>query len=239
MRPSIRMLSLAALLVVGPLAPAVDGKPKSAVERSAETHFRRAAEARKAGRYIEAVAEYSAAYGLVPAPELLFNIAQAHRLAGSSEEAIAYYRKYLAKSPDGAGAAEAKQWLAYLAPTAPPATAAPVAAKALAGEPKKAEPVRPRETPRASPAAAPPTVHSPVAIAQRAPVAAQPSPLPPGPQAPAAATQPTPPAKSRAWVWGVGGGAAAVVVGAVVLGVVAGLPRDPSPSLGRVAIEGL
>ena len=57
MRPSIRMMSLAALLVAGPPAPAVDGKPKSAVERSAEAHFRRAAEARKAGRSIEAVAE--------------------------------------------------------------------------------------------------------------------------------------------------------------------------------------
>jgi tetratricopeptide (TPR) repeat protein len=52
------------------------------------------------------------------------------------------------------------------------------------------------------------------------------------PELVAPSPEPAPPPPRRGWVWGVIGGAAAVVVGAVVVGAVAAQPRDPSASIG-------
>jgi hypothetical protein len=54
------------------------------------------------GRYDEAATQYEAAYRLVQAPALLYNIAQAHRLAGKLDQALAAYKGFLRTAPDEA-----------------------------------------------------------------------------------------------------------------------------------------
>lgn len=52
-----------------------------------------------AGDYMKAVAAFKEAYVLAPSPALLFNIAQAYRLAGDCDDAAWMYRRYLDSSP--------------------------------------------------------------------------------------------------------------------------------------------
>lgn len=69
-------LATALLLVVAPLRLCADETV------TAREHYRRGTNAFNLGHYLEAVKEYEAAYQLKEDPALLFNIAQAYRLAG-------------------------------------------------------------------------------------------------------------------------------------------------------------
>jgi tetratricopeptide (TPR) repeat protein len=53
------------------------------------------------GDYTSAVAAFKEAYVLAPSPSLLFNIAQAYRLAGSCDESAWMYRRFLDTHPRG------------------------------------------------------------------------------------------------------------------------------------------
>jgi tetratricopeptide (TPR) repeat protein len=57
--------------------------------------------AHDAGDYNAAVAAFKEAYVLAPSPGLLFNIAQAYRLAGNCDEAAWMYRRFLDTNPVG------------------------------------------------------------------------------------------------------------------------------------------
>ena len=65
-----------------------------------------------AGDYAAAVAAFKEAYVLAPSPGLLFNIAQAYRLAGNCDEAAWMYRRFLDANPTGPNKALAEQHLA-------------------------------------------------------------------------------------------------------------------------------
>ncbi|HUS30228.1 MAG TPA: hypothetical protein VMZ53_17090 [Kofleriaceae bacterium] len=65
-----------------------------------------------AGDYQAAVAAWKEAYVLAPSPGLLFNIAQAYRLAGNCDEAAWMYRRFLDTDPTGPNKALAEQHLA-------------------------------------------------------------------------------------------------------------------------------
>ena len=54
-----------------------------------------------AGDYNAAVSAFKEAYVLAPSPGLLFNIAQAYRLAGNCDEAAWMYRRFLDTNPIG------------------------------------------------------------------------------------------------------------------------------------------
>lgn len=54
-----------------------------------------------AGDYAAAVAAFKEAYVLAPSPSLLFNIAQAYRLAGNCDESAWMYRRFLDTDPRG------------------------------------------------------------------------------------------------------------------------------------------
>jgi hypothetical protein len=56
--------------------------------------FAKGGEAYASGDYAAAVSAFRRAYELLPAPALLFNIAQALRMNGSCEEAVTYYRLF-------------------------------------------------------------------------------------------------------------------------------------------------
>jgi tetratricopeptide (TPR) repeat protein len=68
--------------------------------------------AQKAGDYDTALTFYGKAYELVPHPVLLFNMAQANRLAGRNDKAIELYKKYLEAEPKGAQSQVAKGFVA-------------------------------------------------------------------------------------------------------------------------------
>jgi hypothetical protein len=59
-----------------------------------------------------AIAAFKEAYVLAPSPGLLFNIAQAYRLAGNCDEAAWMYRRYLDTNPTGTNRQLAEQHLA-------------------------------------------------------------------------------------------------------------------------------
>jgi tetratricopeptide (TPR) repeat protein len=52
------------------------------------------------GDYPAAIAAFTEAYVLAPSPALLFDVAQAYRLAGHCDDAAVMYRRYLATDPE-------------------------------------------------------------------------------------------------------------------------------------------
>ena len=70
--------------------------------------------AQGASDYDTAVTFYTKAYELVPHPVLLFNMAQANRLAGRASIALDLYRRYVAAEPNGPQAKTARAHIARL-----------------------------------------------------------------------------------------------------------------------------
>jgi hypothetical protein len=69
-------------------------------KREAKQLFQRGQAAYDAQRFGEAIVLFERAYTEHPAPEFLFNIAQAHRRLGHCEEALVNYRRFLEQSPE-------------------------------------------------------------------------------------------------------------------------------------------
>jgi tetratricopeptide (TPR) repeat protein len=71
------------------------------------------------GEYAQAIALFRKAYELTREPALLFNVAQAHRLAGDCHEALEAYRHFLRLSQDQALRAKAHAQSEALRPNCP------------------------------------------------------------------------------------------------------------------------
>jgi tetratricopeptide (TPR) repeat protein len=85
-----------ALVVVILLARVAQADPKADARAhvvEADTHF-------KLGRFTEALAEYTKAYEIFPAPPLLFNIGQCHRNLKNWERAAFFFEGFLRERPD-------------------------------------------------------------------------------------------------------------------------------------------
>src|SRR5690606_19310218 len=63
------------------------------------------------GRWQEAIDLFTRAYEAYSAPEFLFNIAQAHRQAGNCDDAVFFYRRYLANKPDAPNRTEVEGFI--------------------------------------------------------------------------------------------------------------------------------
>jgi tetratricopeptide (TPR) repeat protein len=97
MRSNARLLlTLLAGLAVHAGTPAAARADERSIARE---HFERGRKQFDLGRYDAAISEYSAAYEIKDDPALLYNIAQAHRLAGHAAAALQFYRRYLAREP--------------------------------------------------------------------------------------------------------------------------------------------
>lgn len=83
--------------------------------RAARAHFHEGTKAFDLGLYDLAIREYMAAYQAKSAPALLYNLAQAHRLAGHLKEAQRFYRIYLERLPNAKNRDEVEAKLAALA----------------------------------------------------------------------------------------------------------------------------
>jgi tetratricopeptide (TPR) repeat protein len=132
----------------------------------ARSHYRTAQTHYNLGEFREAAEQYMEAYRLKPTPLLLFNIAQAWRLAGEPQRALFHYRRYLGAMPAAANRTQVEEFIAALdaqlaaaAPRSePPAAAAPAEPAPAAAAPPSATPAPPAAT---APPAEPPRPVSP------------------------------------------------------------------------------
>ena len=146
---SIRLLSeLALVLALAASSPAF------ADDDEAKAKFDAAEAAYDVGDFDRARRLYVEAYELKPLPGFLFNIGQCHKKLGEWNKAAFYYRRYLARLPEGTDDSKLQALIAEMdakvvdtpAPEATAVSAAPVA--------PAREPDRPRAAPRLVPAAA-------------------------------------------------------------------------------------
>jgi tetratricopeptide (TPR) repeat protein len=171
------------------------------------------------GSYAEAAEKYEASFKLHPDAALLYNAAQAYRMAGNRTRALQLYRNFLRIYGDNARAEDARNHVAALekatadadktGPTPPPPT--PTAG------PTAPAPV---PLPAASLGAPPPQHEQPPALIER-----QASP-------PATGDDASPSLVSRPWFWIAVG--AAVVGGTVAILFATRKDTYPDPSLGRI-----
>jgi tetratricopeptide (TPR) repeat protein len=106
----MRLLAVLLIISLSPLAAHAEDD-----RASARDHFLKGKKAFELGAFDEAVTEYMAAYRLKDDPALLYNLGQAHRLAGHATEAQHFYKMYLTRTPDAANRAEVETKLAELA----------------------------------------------------------------------------------------------------------------------------
>jgi tetratricopeptide (TPR) repeat protein len=119
---------------------------------TARSLYDKATSAYALGNYKRAAELYERAFEMKADPALLFNGAQAHRLAGNKERAYELYRNYLRVYPKGPGRAEAARHAENLkreldekssaatSPTPPPTSVAPPPAATVALSPPPAPP---------------------------------------------------------------------------------------------------
>lgn len=86
---------------------------KSAKDRASE-HIEAGLKHQRLAQYDQAIAEYKAAYDLIPHPMVLYNLATAYRLKGDKETAVHYYEKYIAIETMGSAVDKARAYLTLL-----------------------------------------------------------------------------------------------------------------------------
>jgi tetratricopeptide (TPR) repeat protein len=194
----------------------------SGASQEARAHFDKATAAFALGRYPEAADSFEKAFEIRPDSALLYNAAQAHRLAGNRQRALILYQNYLrlyAKAPMRVEAEaridELKKAIERDRVTA--TTPAPPSPAGASSRPSTPEP----EAASASRAAS--------AVDLRPP---SPSPPPPTLVTRAPSVPPEPLTRKPLFWAAVAGGVAVATV--VVLVLASGGDRNPSPSLGVV-----
>lgn len=80
----------------------------------ARLHYEEGTKAFDLGLYDQAINEYMAAYQLRNDPVLLYNLGQAHRLAGHLRDALRFYRVYLQRLPEADNRVEVERKIAEL-----------------------------------------------------------------------------------------------------------------------------
>jgi tetratricopeptide (TPR) repeat protein len=183
----MRFVSALLVLTLSLAAFAADDRGKARdVYASGQRHYDLA-------EYAAALADFKEAYRQFPAPGILYNIGQCHKLLGHLDEAIDFYRTYLIRKPEATNADEVRALIARLEKRSADDKARAAAAPPVA--PTATEPA-PASVPTASP------THAPAAAL--------------------ATTSEPPPRKKplyeRWWLWTAVGGVAAVGLG-VGLGV--------------------
>jgi iron complex outermembrane receptor protein len=209
-RMSSSRTAVALLLLTSISHAAEDDRPRLAAQKfeSGMAHYH-------LQEWDEAIAAWQAGFRIKPAPEFLYNIAQAYRLSKRADKALQYYETYLRMEPKAPNRADIEKHMAALRKLI---TQQQTTANLPPTDPKPSPPSFPEVKPEpAPPPPPPPKVETPKPaeplVVQQAP--------PPKP-------------KSRAWIYGVAAGAVAVVTGAVALGVALGVDKDPSATYGTV-----
>jgi tetratricopeptide repeat protein len=233
-----RLAWSAVIIIAGLLSAPVPGT--AATSKDARRIYEEATAAFGLGRYAEAAEKYEAAFGIRPDPALLYNAAQAYRLAGNKARAIELYRNYVRLYPDGTNAEDARSHAAALK-TALEAERPPM----QAARPPSATPTAPPVATAPPPTSAPPPAQTmPPPVATPMPTAPLPA-APPPPSSepnvpmvsrPASAGDEQKPLTSQTWFW-VAVGAAVVVLGTTVVLFATRGEKYPDATLGSVPVN--
>ncbi len=199
----------------------------SAVARAADTddaksHYEKGLAAFALEHFSEAAEEYEKAFQLKADPALLYNAAQAHRLAGNNERAVRLYRNYLRIF--GKRASNREEVTRHIR-----------ALEAAVETQRKAQSSPPTDVAEpSSTTTAAEKVDKPQHETQATPVSTQNNAL----TVTARPVEKPAPVYKKGWFWGVVVGAAVVVGVGVGLGVglTTGKSKDPTPSFGNTTI---
>jgi hypothetical protein len=104
--------SLLAVAAVGAAGAARADDDVATVE--AKAHYQRATAHFAVGEYREAAAEYEAAFKIKQDPALLYDAAQAHRLAGENQKALLLYKNIIKLYPESNQAQDAQERIGKL-----------------------------------------------------------------------------------------------------------------------------
>ncbi len=206
-------------------------------EPDAKAYYDRGNAAFALGKYDASAQAYERAYELKPDRALLYNAAQAHRLAGNKQRALTLYQNYLRfygrVAPNRAEVTELIKNLRRAldqdqqAASAPPTSTAAIGGGGTTTEPPSSEtpPASTTETPQPNAASTSAAETPPASTTTTTNV-----------NLVATAPPPEKPVYKRGWFWGVVAGAAVVVVVGVAVGVSvgSGAAKDPSPGFGAV-----
>lgn len=169
------------------------------------------------GKFADAAEAYEAAFAIKPAPALLYNAAQAHRMAGHKERALDLYQSYLRLyARTGANREESEKHVENLSKAlADEKRVASAPPNDMAAEPDAPPPPVPTTPAAATPAAEPTTTGSTLIVARNE------------------EPETNRPLTSNPWFWaGVGGVVVATAV--VVLALTLGGSSEPQPTAGTI-----
>jgi hypothetical protein len=105
---------VAAMLCVVPAVAHAESSDEAEITAMAKEHYKLGLDAYKNGKYPEAIKELKKAYLLKRLPALLLNIGATYRKMGDVDNAVYYYKKYLAEAPDARDRGEVEKTLAEL-----------------------------------------------------------------------------------------------------------------------------
>ena len=154
MKRSVVWALVAAFLCVVPAVAHAESSDEAEITAMAKEHYKLGLDAYKNGKYPEAIKELKKAYLLKRLPALLLNIGATYRKMGDIDNAVYYYKKYLAEAPDAHDRGDVEKTLAELDKEKPGAGAGATGSGAT--EPT----VPPSESP--APAASTEWKHTPV-----------------------------------------------------------------------------
>jgi tetratricopeptide (TPR) repeat protein len=125
-------------VLIAALALPAQAQMSQSQKDEVKLHYQRATHAYDLQKYQEAIDEYQKAYEISGDPPMLYNIAQAYRLADQPAEAARYYRRFLQRMPsarnredverkiaDQEKLAEQRKKIEPVAPPPPPPTTKP------------------------------------------------------------------------------------------------------------------
>jgi tetratricopeptide (TPR) repeat protein len=125
-------------VLIAALALPAQAQMSQSQKDEVKLHYQRATRAYDLQKYQEAIDEYQKAYEISGDPPMLYNIAQAYRLADQPAEAARYYRRFLQRMPsarnredverkiaDQEKLAEQRKKIEPVAPPPPPPTTKP------------------------------------------------------------------------------------------------------------------
>jgi tetratricopeptide (TPR) repeat protein len=191
--------ALAVLWITCGVARAAEGDRVAEAQR----HYEAGMASYHLEEYDKAISEWEAGYRAKPAPQFLYNIAQAYRLSRRPDKALSFYQKYLKLDPNAANRPEVERHITAL-------TAIVDSQKRAAERPSTQPiPLQGSTTPSGT--------TSPDATATTATTSAG-----GGADLTASAPRHDKPIYKKGWFWGAVAGGAVLVAGAVTLGVVLG-----------------
>jgi len=177
-------------------------------QQDAKTIYEHALSLYALGRYAEAAPLFEKAFELKPVPALLYNAAQAHRLAGHAEQAVTLYESYLRMYGDPSRRAEIEAHIIELK-------------KAIAAQHAAAtSPPTSPETSAVPPGGATAPAATPSSETLTATAPARPKPV-----------------YKKPWFWAAVGGGVLVVTG-VIVGVAVGTRGHTSPPASFGTVDG-